>query len=103
MKRITSKLAYDSITDLGSRQYQVLAVINNKSAISNLDIASILHLPINQVTPRTNELVQMGFVQEKFTDKHPTTGRKAIYWTVTAQGQRLFKKSPVPWGQLVML
>ena len=42
----------------------------------------MLGLPINQITPRTNELVKMGLVVEDKKRSCDVSGRKAIAWMV---------------------
>lgn len=102
MIRHTSKQALASLKDLGHRQYQVLEAIHKNKAVANLDIAEYLRMPINQITPRTNELVQAGLVHEEYTNTHPKTNKTVIYWGLTQRGERMFKHS-IPWGQLLLI
>ena len=62
--RATSREAYYALEDLGQRQQAVYHTIRGKGTACNLDIAYILHQPINRITPRTNELVQAGLIVE---------------------------------------
>ncbi len=104
MIQTTSIIAYNSLTDLGSRQYQVLEHIYHGKSVCNLDIALSLNLPINQVTGRTKELVDMGLVTEGHKSPNPHTGRTVIYWELTSEGEKLFtKKTFIPFGQLNFL
>lgn len=75
-----SILAYKEIQDLGARQRQVLNIIRSRGFANNLEIAKDLGLPINSVTPRTNELVAKGLVQESHKDYCPITGKLVIFW-----------------------
>ena len=59
----TSLEAYDMVVDdLGRRQQEVYNVIDEYRNVCNQDIAMILCLPINSVTPRVKELRDLGFV-----------------------------------------
>lgn len=62
MKRKTSLDSYSKIKPtLKSRQAQVLKILKNQD-LSNRQISEKLKLPINRITPRTNELVKRGLV-----------------------------------------
>jgi hypothetical protein len=76
----TSAEAYHLIRNLGSRQRDVYTAIDINGPVCNLHIAKILGKPINQITPRTNELVQMGLVYEAYKETIEETGRKSIFW-----------------------
>lgn len=80
--RDTSKLAYDEVSpNIGKKQALVLQTINKaKRPINNQEIASHLALPINTITPRTNELLGLDKVELAFKAVYPTTGRKVCYW-----------------------
>lgn len=81
--RSTSRQAYDSILDtLGDRQRAVYNAIARMGIACNLDIAYELQVPINRITPRTNELVTAGIVEEAKRDLCRRTGRRVIYWKV---------------------
>lgn len=88
--RNTSRQAFHSLNDLGDRQRFILEMILNYGPICNLDISIKSGKPINQVTPRTNELVEMGLVEESHREVNPVTNRKAIYWKPTKKGIDLF-------------
>lgn len=78
--RQTSLDAYWGLKDLGEKQKTVLDKIKELGSACNLDLAYALSWPINRVTPRTNELVEMGYVEEAKRAITPRTGRKVIYW-----------------------
>lgn len=79
----TRNKAFGEITfeELGSRQQAVLDVIGKfPEGIHNAAIARILHLGINQVTPRTHELRQLGLVDSAGTALDPLTKRTVTLW-----------------------
>ena len=83
MQRVTSVLAYaDVLENIGDRQMQVLKCILTIQPCSNLEILKYLHLPINSVTPRCQELRKMGVVVMDRIDKCIYTNRKVTYWRV---------------------
>ena len=77
----TSVEAYESIQpDLGERQQLILDTIIDNPNVSNHDIAHLLGLEINQVTPRVFELRTMNLVKSHGTKIDEDTGRKVICW-----------------------
>jgi hypothetical protein len=61
--RSTSLDAYNEVKpSLGERQRQVYDAIKYLGCPTNLEISVFTKKPINQITPRTNELVKMGYV-----------------------------------------
>lgn len=78
----TSLWAFQSLKDLSARQHQVYGVIERAGAITNIDIAATLQLPVNQVTPRTNEMVAKSLVVESHRAPSSITGRISIHWKV---------------------
>src|SRR3990167_4677305 len=80
--RNTSVQAYHSLTDLSKRQQDVLGAIVDLQAACNMNISDYLLLPINSITPRTNELVEMGMVVESHRAINPDTKKRVIYWKV---------------------
>lgn len=57
--------AFQSIKpELGTRQKVVLDVITHLKNATNTEISHYLGLPINQITPRTNELRRKGLVTD---------------------------------------
>lgn len=65
---------------LGSRQYAVLEALQALGSANNREIAEYLELPINQITPRTNELVKENLVVQDKIIVDSETHRKTIYW-----------------------
>ncbi len=80
--RDTSKLAYDEVQPtIGKKQALILQTIAKaKRPVNNQEIAIHLALPINTVTPRTNELFSIEKVELAFKAIYPATGRKVCYW-----------------------
>jgi len=61
--RSTSLDAYNEVKpQLGQRQREVYDAIKELGSVTNNELSHYLRLPINQITPRTNELVKMGYV-----------------------------------------
>jgi len=78
----TSIEAYDLIVgDLGKRQIQVYDIIERYFNCCNQDIADILGIPINCVTPRVKELRDMGFIMQHGI-KINKLGRRVMTWKV---------------------
>ena len=77
----TSLDAYHNLK-IGNRQRVVFLAFWKYGAVTNLEISSWEKIPINQVTPRTNELVKMGFITESHKRICSVSGRKAIAWRV---------------------
>jgi hypothetical protein len=82
--RDTSRLAYEIVgPTIGKKQALVLQTINKaKRPVNNQEIASHLALPINTITPRTNELLGLDKVELAFKATYPATGRKVCYWKI---------------------
>jgi len=83
MVRDTSILAYTDIKpELGDRQQKVYDAIKKLGCPTNLEISKYLKIPINSITPRTNELVEQGLVV--LCEKRPCTftGRTCCSWRV---------------------
>jgi len=81
MIRNTSTLAYNDIkSTLGARQRVVLDIIHYLEAPTNLEISRYLGLPINTITPRTNELVKKGLVCNAGQKICSISGRMAYAW-----------------------
>lgn len=80
----TSLEAYISILpSLGSRQLVVYETIKKLEYCNNSMISKYLHLPINQITPRTNELRKKGLVKFSHTTTCPITRRKSKFWKLS--------------------
>lgn len=62
----TSLNAYHTIVlpQIGTRQRAVFAVLKANGSLTNSEVAKLMCLEINQVTPRMNELVKLGLVKE---------------------------------------
>lgn len=86
MIQSTSQEAYDKIVnDLGNRQYQVFNTLRKIEPACNKSIASELSMPINEITPRINELRYKGVVEQAY--KADYDGRKVIFWRIVAPDQ----------------
>ena len=83
--RDTSKLAYQEVSPkIGAKQALILNTIRRaKRPVNNQELASHLALPINTITPRTNELLGLNKVELAFKAIYPATGRKVCYWRAT--------------------
>lgn len=85
MLQQTSLLAYHQIIEeglLSPRRKQVYEAFKYGGDHTNLEISKIVCLPINQVTPRTNELVKFGIIEKKRTRPCKESGRIAIEWGI---------------------
>lgn len=81
----TSLLAYRQLINedgLAPRQVVVYTAFKTHGDHSNLEISKKVLLPINQVTPRTNELMKHGLLERKHTRPCEVSGRIAIVWGV---------------------
>ena len=79
----TSIWAFQALRNLSGRQAAVYNLIRHHGPISNLELAERIGLPINSITPRTNELVAKGLVREGKRGVSPITGRTVIMWEVS--------------------
>jgi hypothetical protein len=67
--------------NLGHRQAAVLHHLRNASvALTNAEIANSLARPINEITPRTNELRKLGLVIDAGRRGCRITGNTAHQW-----------------------
>ena len=83
LARQTSIESYSRIKkELGKRQQYVYDGFVGNGSCTNLELSRMLGLPINQITPRTNELVKMGLVVEDRKRSCDVSGRKAIAWRI---------------------
>ena len=82
--RDTSLAAYKDVSPvIGKKQQLVLDTIRKaKRPVNNQEIALHLALPINTITPRTNELLSLEKVELAFKAIYPATGRKVCYWKI---------------------
>ena len=79
----TSIEAYGNIYEtLGQRQQQVYDGFEGNGSCTNLEISHLMQIPINCVTPRTNELVKKGLIVEDEIRICNVSGRRAISWKV---------------------
>jgi len=80
--RMTSIDSYKSIVDeLGPRQKLVYAALT-VSPKTNQELSDFLGLPINQITPRTNELCEAGIVKYGGVKVSEKTHKRQIVWAV---------------------
>ena len=78
--RSTSLDAFNEIKpELGDRQKMVLYGIKQLGCPTNLELSKYLNIPINQITPRTNELVKYGIVIE--CEKRECSISHRIVWS----------------------
>ena len=79
----TSREAYHSIYDtLGQRQQEVYDGFLGNGSCTNLELSHLMQIPINCVTPRTNELVKRGLIVKDIIRECNVTGNRAISWKV---------------------
>jgi len=79
----TSIDAYMGIKkELGARQRAVFDVIGHLKSATNLEISNFMGLPINQVTPRTNELRKFGKVTDDGKRACTISGKTSYAWRV---------------------
>lgn len=67
---------------LGEKQALIIKSLQFKGATTNLELSVHLGWPINQVTPRTNELVKKGIVKMSSKRECKISGRMAIAWMI---------------------
>lgn len=86
----TSLEAYESIKAfLGKRQKQVFEFMHGKGAMTDREISDGMNIPINCITNRRGELVELKLV--KFAGyKTGSSGRRAMLWDAVVV-ERLFK------------
>lgn len=78
----TSRESFHNIQpQIGQRQKEVLDAFYEHGPMTNTELSRVIELPINMVTPRTNELVKMGYVKLSHRRPCKITGRSAIVWT----------------------
>lgn len=80
----TSRIAYREIKKkgLGERQRAVLDVIGYLKNPTNSEISKFMGIPINAITPRTNELVKHGRVIQGLKRTCQVTGKTVLTWRV---------------------
>jgi predicted HTH transcriptional regulator len=89
----TSLEAYEGVKPkINNRQKIVLDVIEMNGAITNEGISEALGWPINQVTPRVNELRYAGLVGEEGRGMN-RTGYSAKLWSVRDPNDKNLEKA----------
>lgn len=79
----TSLDAFQSIIpQLGSRQAAVYDIIRHLKNPTNAEISRFMGLPINTITPRTNELRKRGLVTDAGKRICKVTGREVYGWKI---------------------
>ena len=79
----TSIEAYNAIKkELGQRQQEVYDGFLGNGSCTNLEISKAMGIPINSVTPRTNELVKLGRIVKDCKRNCSISGRLSISWKV---------------------
>lgn len=81
--RATSREAFftDVQPKLGQKQMQVYVALQmSRRPVNNQELADYLGWPINSVTPRVQELRELGKVEEACRAVYPKTNRRVIYW-----------------------
>ena len=79
----TTLLAYNELKmsgKLGNLQSKIYALIQERSDLSNRDIARILGLEICTVTGRVNELANEGLIKAWGRKTDPRTGKTVKVW-----------------------
>lgn len=65
---------------LSEKRQEVLNGFEQLKSATNLEVSDLIKLPINSVTPRTNELVKMGVLIIMGRRKCSISGNTAIVW-----------------------
>ncbi len=71
--------------DLDGRRRQIYLAIREGGPLTNRELGIELNLPINSVTGRVRELVQMGLVVSFGRRFDPCTNRSVNEWIVTEE------------------
>ena len=95
----TSLFAYQEVQPkIGNRHQQILGCLAHISTLTlrticlnNGQISELTKLPINCVTPRVNELVKSGLIEQYKKAKDPETRRLAIFWKLKEVSQCLIQ------------
>ena len=92
MKSTSLQAYYNEIKpNLGEKQKLIYEVIkSNPGGITNTELSLKTGRPINTITPRVNELVKLGHVEEYERRKCTITGRLAIAWSAKRTVSDLF-------------
>jgi len=79
----TSREAYHDIYDtLGERQAEIYDGFLGNGSCTNLELSHLMQIPINCVTPRTNELVKRGLIVKECKRICNISGRRSISWKI---------------------
>ena len=79
--RTTSRMAFEEIKpELMERQGAVYAWLKDAGPRSDRAISDGMGIPINCVTPRRGELVEMGMVEFHGYGTDPNTNKKVMIW-----------------------
>lgn len=79
----TSLEAFKEIKkELGQRQQEVYDGFLGNGSCTNLEVSKLMGIPINCITPRTNELVKLGYVIKDCKRHCDVSGRLSISWKV---------------------
>ena len=65
---------------LSARRQEVLNGFGQLKTATNLEVSDLIKIPINSVTPRTNELVKLGVLLKMGLRKCSISGNTAIVW-----------------------
>lgn len=85
-QRNTAVESYYSIIDkLPDKRKIVYEALLEIQPACNLDVSEHLNLPINRITPRMNELVNLEVVVESHRGLCARTGKRVIYWKVNRE------------------
>ena len=89
MYQQTSHEAFKTLKKVGDKQSVVLNAIRHLRECNDRQLSEYLRWPINRVTPRRGELVELGMVEESCR-KPDVTGRLTIFWRVRNIQLQLF-------------
>lgn len=88
--RETSIQAYhEEQPNIGRRQMQVLQAFKAYGPMNNRIVAARLDLPVNQITPRTFELRNMGLLREVGKCRDQFTGKTCLVFAAEMEGQQI--------------
>lgn len=87
MIQTTSHLAFLEILPTLNNRHQSVLKAFGESNFTNNELAHHLDWPINTITPRVNELVKRGLLEEFERRPCKITGRTAIVWSIKVDGQ----------------
>lgn len=75
-----------------NRRDKILVHIAGMHHPCNADLCRATGIPINCVTPRTNELVKLGLVENGGTKIDPFTNMTVKWWRPTEEGRALLER-----------